>query len=43
MIILLSMLKVTEEDESGIHVWDLRMPNVPILELPGHAHWYIVH
>ncbi|XP_028083269.1 WD repeat-containing protein DWA2-like isoform X1 [Camellia sinensis] len=30
---------VTAEDESGIHVWDLRMPNVPILELPGHAHW----
>ncbi|KAI8004076.1 WD repeat-containing protein DWA2 [Camellia lanceoleosa] len=30
---------VTAEDESGIHVWDLRMPEVPILELPGHAHW----
>ncbi|KAL7175000.1 hypothetical protein ACSBR2_028745 [Camellia fascicularis] len=30
---------VTAEDKSGIHVWDLRMPEVPILELPGHAHW----
>ncbi|KAG8632240.1 WD repeat-containing protein DWA2 isoform X1 [Manihot esculenta] len=30
---------VTAEDESGIHVWDLRMPMVPIKELPGHAHW----
>ncbi|KAL7207312.1 hypothetical protein ACSBR1_029302 [Camellia fascicularis] len=30
---------VTAEDKPGIHVWDLRMPEVPILELPGHAHW----
>ncbi|KAK4745771.1 hypothetical protein SAY87_012083 [Trapa incisa] len=30
---------VTAEDESGIHIWDLRMPRVPIQELPGHAHW----
>ncbi|OWM81188.1 WD repeat-containing protein DWA2-like [Punica granatum] len=30
---------VTAEDESGIHIWDLRMPKVPIQELPGHAHW----
>lgn len=30
---------VTAEDESGIHVWDLRKPKVPVLELPGHAHW----
>ncbi|KAF5955474.1 hypothetical protein HYC85_008330 [Camellia sinensis] len=30
---------VTAEDESGIHIWDLRMLKVPILELPGHAHW----
>lgn len=21
-------------------MWDLRMPKVPVLELPGHAHWY---
>ncbi|KAH7850262.1 hypothetical protein Vadar_029986 [Vaccinium darrowii] len=26
---------VTAEDESGIHIWDLRMPKFPILELPG--------
>ncbi|CAH9107014.1 unnamed protein product [Cuscuta europaea] len=30
---------VTAEDESGIHIWDLRMMTRPILELPGHAHW----
>lgn len=30
---------VTAEDESGIHVWDLRRPKFPILELPGHSHW----
>ncbi|KMZ65363.1 Protein TSSC1 [Zostera marina] len=30
---------VTVENESGICVWDLRMPKVPIKELPGHAHW----
>ncbi|KAF6159815.1 hypothetical protein GIB67_030073 [Kingdonia uniflora] len=30
---------VTAEDEAGIHIWDLRMPNVPVRELPGHAHW----
>ncbi|CAN6485202.1 unnamed protein product [Victoria cruziana] len=30
---------VTAEYESGIRVWDIRMPNVPIRELPGHAHW----
>ncbi|XP_050158211.1 WD repeat-containing protein DWA2 isoform X1 [Malus sylvestris] len=30
---------ITAEDESGIHVWDLRKPNVPIQELPGHTHW----
>ncbi|KAB2628323.1 hypothetical protein D8674_033118 [Pyrus ussuriensis x Pyrus communis] len=28
---------ITAEDESGIHVWDLRKPNVPIQELPGHT------
>ncbi|XP_042494765.1 WD repeat-containing protein DWA2-like [Macadamia integrifolia] len=30
---------VTAEDESGICIWDLRMPKIPISELPGHAHW----
>lgn len=30
---------VTAEDESGIHIWDLRMPKAPIQEFPGHAHW----
>ncbi|XP_009619806.1 WD repeat-containing protein DWA2 [Nicotiana tomentosiformis] len=30
---------VTAEDESGIHIWDLRMLKFPVLELPGHAHW----
>ncbi|CAA6663269.1 unnamed protein product [Spirodela intermedia] len=29
----------TAEDETGIHLWDLRMPNFPFSELPGHAHW----
>ncbi|KAL5984199.1 hypothetical protein ACLOJK_018303 [Asimina triloba] len=35
-------LLVTAEDESGIHIWDLRMPKVPIRELPGHTHWYFL-
>ncbi|OMP11145.1 hypothetical protein COLO4_03999 [Corchorus olitorius] len=30
---------VTAEDESGIHVWDLRKPKIPVKELPGHTHW----
>ncbi|XP_057435139.1 WD repeat-containing protein DWA2-like [Lotus japonicus] len=30
---------VTAEHESGIHVWDLRNPKVPLQELPGHTHW----
>ncbi|KAK6245650.1 hypothetical protein SCA6_008740 [Theobroma cacao] len=30
---------VTAEDESGIHVWDLRKPKIPVKELPGHMHW----
>lgn len=30
---------VTAEDETGMHLWDLRMPKVPLSELPGHAHW----
>ncbi|GMH04658.1 hypothetical protein Nepgr_006498 [Nepenthes gracilis] len=30
---------VTSEDESGIRIWDLRMPKFPMAELPGHAHW----
>ncbi|XP_078440421.1 WD repeat-containing protein DWA2-like [Wolffia australiana] len=29
----------TAEDEIGIHLWDLRMPKIPFIELPGHAHW----
>lgn len=32
-------LVVTAEDESGLRLWDLRMPRLPIGELPGHAHW----
>jgi hypothetical protein len=35
----LSLLKVTAEEESGICIWDLRKPKVPIQELPGHTHW----
>ncbi|KAK6939238.1 hypothetical protein RJ641_028769, partial [Dillenia turbinata] len=31
---------VTAEDESGIHVWDLRMPKFPSQEFSGHSHWY---
>ncbi|KAL9358449.1 hypothetical protein Peur_046572 [Populus x canadensis] len=30
---------VTAEDESGIHIWDLRMPKVPLKGLRGHSHW----
>ncbi|TQD86561.1 hypothetical protein C1H46_027893 [Malus baccata] len=30
---------ITAEDESGIRIWDLRKPKVPIQELPGHTHW----
>ncbi|XP_010498488.1 PREDICTED: WD repeat-containing protein DWA2 [Camelina sativa] len=30
---------ITAEDESGIHVWDLRKAKVPVQELPGHTHW----
>ncbi|XVE94434.1 hypothetical protein REPUB_Repub02eG0008100 [Reevesia pubescens] len=30
---------VTAEDESGIHIWDLRKPKIPVKELPGHTHW----
>lgn len=36
----LSNLQVAAEDESGIIIWDLRMQKIPILELPGHTHWY---
>ncbi|XP_068480771.1 WD repeat-containing protein DWA2-like isoform X2 [Phaseolus vulgaris] len=32
---------VTAEHESGIHIWDVRKPKVPIQELPGHTHWYL--
>ncbi|XP_050214677.1 WD repeat-containing protein DWA2-like [Mercurialis annua] len=30
---------VTADDESGINIWDLRKPKVPVKELSGHAHW----
>ncbi|KAM0945303.1 putative transcription factor WD40-like family [Dioscorea sansibarensis] len=30
---------VTAEDGSGIRLWDLRMPKLPLTELPGHSHW----
>ncbi|OVA03007.1 WD40 repeat [Macleaya cordata] len=30
---------ISAEDETGICIWDIRMPKVPIGELPGHAHW----
>ncbi|CAH2036715.1 unnamed protein product [Thlaspi arvense] len=30
---------ITAEDETGIHVWDLRKAKVPVQELPGHTHW----
>ncbi|KAG7020717.1 WD repeat-containing protein DWA2, partial [Cucurbita argyrosperma subsp. argyrosperma] len=26
-------------DETGISLWDLRKPKVPIQQLPGHTHW----
>ncbi|KAJ4774956.1 Protein TSSC1 [Rhynchospora pubera] len=29
----------TAEDEFGIRLWDLRMPKIPLKELPGHSHW----
>ncbi|KAE8684472.1 WD repeat-containing protein DWA2 [Hibiscus syriacus] len=32
-------IQVTAEDESGIHIWDLRKPKSPVKELPGHTHW----
>jgi WD40 repeat protein len=34
-----SNILVTAEHESGIRIWDLRKPKVPIQELPGHTHW----
>ncbi|PPD76182.1 hypothetical protein GOBAR_DD26884 [Gossypium barbadense] len=33
-----SHILVTAEDESGIHIWDLRKPKSPAKELPGHTH-----
>ncbi|ONK79847.1 uncharacterized protein A4U43_C01F10770 [Asparagus officinalis] len=30
---------VTAEDESGLRLWDLRMPKLPVEEFPGHTHW----
>lgn len=38
---LLCFVQVTAEHESGIRIWDLRKPKVPIQELPGHTHWYL--
>lgn len=35
------LFKVTAEDETGISIWDLRKPKVPIQQLPGHTHWYL--
>ncbi|EPS73402.1 hypothetical protein M569_01347 [Genlisea aurea] len=32
-------LLVTAEDESGIHIWDIRKLRFPVADLPGHAHW----
>lgn len=32
--------KITAGDDSRIRVWDLKMPNTPLHELPGHQHWY---
>ncbi|XP_011628967.1 WD repeat-containing protein DWA2 [Amborella trichopoda] len=32
-------LVVTAEDESGLRIWDFRMPKVPVREISGHAHW----
>ncbi|KAK9112529.1 hypothetical protein Scep_020048 [Stephania cephalantha] len=32
-------LLVTADDEAGICIWDLRMSNSPVRELPGHTHW----
>ncbi|XP_039003309.1 WD repeat-containing protein DWA2-like [Hibiscus syriacus] len=29
---------VTAEDESGIHIWDIRKPKSPVKDLPGHTH-----
>ena len=38
--LLLPLLsQVTAEEESGIHIWDLRKPKIPVKELPGHTHW----
>ncbi|XP_051139298.1 WD repeat-containing protein DWA2-like [Andrographis paniculata] len=30
---------VTAEEESGIHIWDLRKLKFPVADLPGHSHW----
>ena len=35
------LYQVTAEDETGISIWDLRKPKVPIQQLPGHTHWYL--
>jgi len=31
--------KITAGDDSRIRIWDLKMPNIPLQELPGHQHW----
>ncbi|XP_010455448.1 PREDICTED: WD repeat-containing protein DWA2-like isoform X2 [Camelina sativa] len=33
------VVQITAEDESGIHVWDLRKAKVPLQVIPGHANW----
>ncbi|XP_022772582.1 WD repeat-containing protein DWA2-like [Durio zibethinus] len=33
---------VTAEDESGIHIWDLRKHKFPVKELPGHTWIWVV-
>eukprot|EP00252_Welwitschia_mirabilis_P016142 TRINITY_DN35668_c0_g1_i1.p1 TRINITY_DN35668_c0_g1~~TRINITY_DN35668_c0_g1_i1.p1 ORF type:complete len:354 (+),score=71.27 TRINITY_DN35668_c0_g1_i1:144-1205(+) len=32
-------IMVTAGDDSKICVWDFRMPQMPVKELPGHTHW----
>lgn len=39
LYVLVDISQVTAEDESGIHIWDLRKLKFPVAELPGHSHW----
>jgi WD40 repeat protein len=32
-------IMITAGDDSRIRIWDLKMPNIPLQELPGHQHW----